>query len=136
MKQRGIPSVYRNPPPPTLLDQIKANLKKATQVPEQVASSSPYESSVAVGNSLGTGQQTITTAPTQIVGERAGRVGIKITNLGTTEIFIGNNSAVSKTNGDLLPGGRGQWIYIPTQSAIYAIVVAGSQVISYSEVFN
>lgn len=84
--------------------------------------------------SFATAQATVTTAASIIVPTRAGRGGVMITNLGTTDVYIGT-SGVTTTTGTILVGSKGSSINIPTTAAIYAIVGSGTQVVTYTEVF-
>ncbi|HWR15177.1 MAG TPA: hypothetical protein VN577_10130 [Terriglobales bacterium] len=82
------------------------------------------------------GQVSIATTATSIVSARATRRSIKITNLGTTDVYIGFSSGVTTSTGDLLLGSKGSFVSFPTSSAVYAIVASGTQSISYSEVYD
>lgn len=82
---------------------------------------------------LRTGQVTLN-GVTIIAPSRASRAGIKITNLSAIDIYIGSSNAVTVLSGDLLPAGRGQWIFLPTQSALWGIPASGTPVISFSEI--
>lgn len=82
---------------------------------------------------LATAQAAVTTTASQIVAARAGRGSVKITNLGTTDIYLGA-TGVSTTTGDLLVGTKGASITIPTNAAIFAIGAAAGSV-SILEVF-
>ena len=54
-----------------------------------------------------TGQVTLTGAATLIVAAFPSRSGIVITNLGTTDCYIIENSSGTTSNGHLLPGTKG-----------------------------
>jgi hypothetical protein len=82
------------------------------------------------------------TVPVLICASRSNRGSIKITNLSTVDIWIGKTVRVSATSGDLLPGGRGQWISLPTKASIWALPSAlngGASstptAVSFSEVY-
>lgn len=78
-----------------------------------------------------TGQVTIGTIPRQLFNPRR-RCAVVITNLGTTDVYIGFNSQVSTNGGHLLLGIRGSSIVIETQSPLWAIS-ATSGTISWLE---
>jgi hypothetical protein len=74
--------------------------------------------------------------PAIIATSRASRSSIKITNLTANDVYIGYSKGLTVANGELLPGGRGQWISLPTQSQIWGIPATGTQgSVSYSEIF-
>lgn len=82
---------------------------------------------------IATAQVSVGTASTQIVAARAGRGSVKITNLGTTDVYIGV-SGVTSTTGDLLPGTKGASITIPTNAAVFG-VAGTAQSVSVMEVY-
>lgn len=86
--------------------------------------------------SMNCNQVTIEATATPIVAARATRAGIMLTNLGSTEVFYKQSDTVTTSNGDLLPAGRGQWKFIATKSQIWGIVAAGTQAISFVEVYD
>lgn len=77
-------------------------------------------------------QVTVTTTATQIIGARQGRVSVTITNLGATDVYIGDASVVSNT-GHLLNGAKGASITLPATNPIYGITGTGSQRVSVIE---
>lgn len=83
--------------------------------------------------SIATAQVSVGTTSTQIVGARSGRGSVKITNLGTNDVYIGN-TGVTSTTGDLLPGTKGASITIPANIAIFGVATA-AQAVSVMEVF-
>lgn len=84
--------------------------------------------------SIATAQVSVATTSTQIVAARAGRGSVKITNLGTTDVYIGV-TGVSTTTGDLLPGTKGASITVPTNAAVFGIASGAAQSVSVLEVF-
>lgn len=72
---------------------------------------------------------------TQIVAARTTRRGVLITNLGTTDVWIGV-SGVTTATGALLPGVRGASITVSTIAAVFGIVGAGSQSVSFLEEYD
>jgi len=82
---------------------------------------------------IATAQVSVGTTATQIVAARAARGSVKITNLGTTDVFIGV-AGVTSTTGDLLPGTKGASITIPSNAAVFGIA-GTAQSVSVLEVF-
>lgn len=80
-------------------------------------------------------QITVADTETVIVASRTGRKGVIITNLGTTDVWLGN-TGVTTANGTLLLGTKGSAMFIPTTAAIYGIVGSGTQAVSYLEVYS
>jgi hypothetical protein len=85
---------------------------------------------------LNCNQVIIQATPTPIVQSRPTRAGVKLTNLGTTDVYYRQSDTINTGNGDLLPGGRGQWVFIATKSQIWGIVASGTQAISFAEVYD
>jgi hypothetical protein len=85
---------------------------------------------------LGTGQLQVTTTPQQVNVVSTTRVGIKLTNLSGTDIFYGATAGVTSSSGDLLPGGRGSWIFIPSRSVIWVVVASGTASMSWAEAYE
>jgi hypothetical protein len=79
-------------------------------------------------------QATITTTATLLAPANTARNGVAITNLGTTDIYLGG-SGVTTANGALLVGTKGTSKFIPTKAAVYGIVGAGSQAVSVEDYF-
>jgi hypothetical protein len=91
---------------------------------------------VETGNTtLAHNQVSVTNANTLIVASRSTRSGVLITNLGTTDVYIGNTGVTTST-GTLLLGTKGTALFIPTTAAIYGIVASGTQSVCYLEVYN
>lgn len=86
---------------------------------------------------LANGQVSVgtTAGGTQVVTARATRRAVTITNLGTTDVYIGVGT-VSTTNGDLLLGVKGASKTICTTAAVKAIVASGSQNVSFLEEYD
>ncbi len=84
---------------------------------------------------LATNHVSVGTSATQIVPVNSTRRGIAVTNLGTTDVWIGD-SGVTTSTGDLLPGTKGASVFIPTTAAVYGIVGTGSQSVSFMEVYD
>lgn len=81
-----------------------------------------------------TGQVSCATTATLIANARAGRQAISVTNLGTTDTYVGT-SGVTTANGDLIPGTKGAYASYPTSGALYCIVGAGTQSVTYAEIY-
>ena len=75
-----------------------------------------------------------TAGGTLIAAARIGRNAVTITNLGTTDVYIGA-SGVTTGTGALLVGTKGASITIPTSAALYGIVGAGTQAVSFVDTF-
>lgn len=76
-----------------------------------------------------TAQVTVTNTATAIAFGNTGAQGVLITNLGTTDVWIGGPSVTTST-GTLLPGVRGAALSIPCIDTVYGIVASGSQAVS------
>lgn len=81
-----------------------------------------------------TGQVTIQTTATLILVRNDCRRAIKVTNLGTVDVFIGFSPSVGTISGDLLVGVRGSFIVIPSALDVYAIVASGTGSVSFMEI--
>lgn len=79
-------------------------------------------------SAFSTGQVSVGTAATQIVGANASRQSVVITNLGTQALFIGPNANVTALNGMLLPGVVGASITIFSTSAVWGISAVAQSV--------
>ena len=80
-----------------------------------------------------TSQKTVANTATQIVAANAARSGIVITNLGTTDVFIIENTNGTTSTGHLLPGTKGASVAFSTTGAIYGITTGASQAVSVLE---
>jgi hypothetical protein len=69
-----------------------------------------------------------------IVAARVGRNSVTAVNHGTTDVFLGP-SGVTISTGTLLVGVKGACITLPLAGALYGIVAAGSQTVSYAETY-
>jgi len=94
---------------------------------------------VSAGNAS-TSQVSITSTATSIVVARATRNSVKITNMGTTPIYLGFTSGVTVSTGDFLPGILGAFVVYPTQTGVWGIVATGSsppsEVVAVADVWN
>jgi hypothetical protein len=79
------------------------------------------------------GQITVGTSATQIRAATANRTALIIVNHGSTNVFVGFTNAVNATTGVMLVGIPGQTLTFQTQSAIWAYVASGSQVVGFYE---
>lgn len=92
-------------------------------------------SALNLGGNVATNQIVIASAAaTQIIAPNTGRlVGVTVVNGSTQDIYLGS-SAVTTGNGVLLLGTKGTSMTIPTTSALYGIVSATGQTVSYLEI--
>lgn len=81
-----------------------------------------------------TGQVTIGTTATAIIGGRK-RSRVRITSHAATAVFIGG-AGVTTANGYRLPATDGASVVLETSAAIYAIVAAGTLVVSFLDEYN
>lgn len=89
-----------------------------------------------VGSTSGTtGQVSVDATADQIIPQRNGRGGVLITNLGTTDVWLGFDAGVTTGTGDLLLGTKGTAKFIPTIAAIYGVTGGGTANLSYIEVY-
>jgi cytoskeletal protein RodZ len=77
---------------------------------------------------------TTTVGGTSLVAARGGRLGVLITNLGTTAVFLGNTGVTTST-GVLLPGVVGASKTVPFVGQIFGIVASGTQTVSVEEYY-
>jgi len=85
-------------------------------------------------STMATGQVSVGTTSTQIVAARTLRGSVKITDLSTVDIYIGN-TGVTTTTGDLLPGTRGASITVPASVALFGIAAATGASVSFMDVY-
>lgn len=85
-----------------------------------------------MSSSFATNQVTVqSTSATKIVAQNTGRKTVLITNLGSVAIYLGPNSNVTTTTGQLLPGTAGASISIPSTSAVWGIAASATQAVSF-----
>lgn len=84
--------------------------------------------------SFATNQTVVSTSATLLIEARNGRRGVLITNLSTKDVWIGNDTVTNST-GALLLGTRGTALFVPTQSAIYAIVDSATATVGIMETY-
>ena len=77
-----------------------------------------------------TGQVSVGASATLIVAANHDRSGLVITNLGTTDVYIGL-AGVTTSTGHLLPGTKGASVAFSTTLAVYGITGGGEQSVSY-----
>lgn len=78
-----------------------------------------------------TGQTAVLGTATQIVPANAARSGIQITNLGTTDVWLIENTSGTTSTGHLLLGAKGASVSFSTTGAIYGITSGASQTVSW-----
>lgn len=98
-----------------------------------------YERSVGSDN-FGTSQATTSISPAaavQLIGARAGRRSVTITNVtGTQPVYIlTTNAATGLTTGDFIPGTVGASKTIPTTAAVFGTSPTAGQVVSVVETY-
>lgn len=82
---------------------------------------------------LGTNQVAVAATATQIVGARTTRSGVLIINPSAVIVYVGNTSGVTTANG--APIGPGNWITLPTTSAVFGISATGTNTVAFVEVY-
>jgi hypothetical protein len=80
-----------------------------------------------------TSQVAVTGTATQIVAANAARSGISIENLGTTDVWLGENNTVTTSTGHLLLGTKGASVSFSTTGAVWGITGGASQSVSVLE---
>lgn len=82
-----------------------------------------------------TGQVPMTDAPAAIRLRNACRRALKITQLGTSDVWIGFGPSTTPGSGDLLVGIRGAFVVIPSTLDVWGVCDAGNtSTLSYLEV--
>jgi hypothetical protein len=103
----------------------------ATVVP--VSNAPPFTNATIVsGSGFTPGQITVGNTATLIVAARVGRVRVTIQNTGTTPVYLGG-STVTTATGFRLPGVDGAAYTTQNSAAIFGIVTAGTQAVSFIE---
>jgi hypothetical protein len=96
-----------------------------------------HESTCRNVTDLATGQITVTSTPQQINYVQPNRIGTKLTNLSTNQVFYGPSFSVSVNNGDLLPPGVGSFVFIPCSSVIFVVCASGqTALISWADAYE
>lgn len=85
-------------------------------------------------STLATAQVSVAATATVIAAARTGRSQVTVTNLGTTDVFLGG-SGVTTTTGILLTGTKGASVTLTFAGALYGIVATGTQSVSVAETF-
>ena len=78
-----------------------------------------------------TGQATVTGTATLIVAANSARSGLVITNTGTTDVYIVENTSGTTSTGQLLPGTKGASLGFSTTGAVYGITGGGTAVLTW-----
>ena len=76
------------------------------------------------------GQQSVANTATQIIAANTSRAALLVTNSGAATIFLGDASVTTSTG---FPLAAGSTIGIPQTSALYGIVVTGTQTAGFLE---
>ena len=118
---------------PTTAITVGANNPSGKLEPLQVdANSNLIVSGIGYATINSTGQVSVTTGATQIIGSNTSRGGLLITNpASSVVVFIGGSGVTSTTGQELLAGNS---ISLPDVAAVYGIVATGSQTVSFIEV--
>jgi hypothetical protein len=87
-----------------------------------------------MASSFNTNQISVGAVATLIVAQNTGRKTVVITNLGTTAVYLGANSGVTSSTGQILPGVVGASISIPQTGPVWGITAGGSQSVSFLDV--
>lgn len=109
-----------------------------SEEPEGVSSSNPLPARIVDQPvTFRTGQVSVATTATQIVGANSKRKSIKITNVtGTQVVYLGPNQLVSTGNGDYLHSVAGSNTSLSASDEIWGIAVTAAQTVSWMEDIN
>jgi hypothetical protein len=88
-----------------------------------------------IAPTMNVGQVSIGTTATQILAANANRMRLLVTNLGTTDVYLGGSGVTSST-GHLLKGIAGYPVALRFTGAVYGITASGSQSVTYAEETN
>jgi hypothetical protein len=86
-------------------------------------------------NWVATQADVTTSAASPIIAARAGRRAVVVTQLGTTDVWLGPDNTVSPTTGALLKGVAGAAKTIPWTGAVYAVTASSTQRVSVEEIY-
>lgn len=107
-----------------------ANIGKFVEQDNAPCATPVYETPATSGV---TGQISLNAVQAQrIISSNPNRRSIKITNLGTEDVYIAFGQNASTITGDLLVGVKGAFVVIPATLEIWAIAT-GAVMISYME---
>lgn len=87
----------------------------------------------ATSSNYNTGQVTIASVATSILGTNINRIRAVLTNTGTNVVFYGNSSVVSSITGNYLAGIAGYPAMIRSSASVWGISPTGAQVITFLE---
>lgn len=87
----------------------------------------------ATGSTFNTGQVTIASTATSILGVNVNRIRAVITNVGTNPVYLGSSSVLSSITGTLLAGIAGYPILIRSSSSVWGTSPAGNQIVTFLE---
>jgi len=118
---------YQNP----ATTNVILDAAQAAVGPPEVVREVIIEGSAA---NLITSQVSVTGSVALIYTPQASSIGVMITNLGSTDVWIGG-SGVTPSTGQLLPGVRGAAISLPTIAPIYAVTGGASQSVCITEIY-
>lgn len=98
------------------------------------STASPSFTRVVGQTTIVTTTVTVGTTATVLAAARTGRGSVKVTQIGTTEVFIGP-AGVTTANGDLLVGTRGAANTYGYAGALSGIVATGTQEVRVVEIY-
>jgi hypothetical protein len=79
-----------------------------------------------------TNQVSVGATATLIVAANASRSGLQITNIGNSDVYIGESN-VTPSTGHLLPTGKGNTVSFSNTTAVYGVTAGGSETVSFLE---
>ena len=83
-----------------------------------------------------TGQATVTTVAASLVAANAARRSVTIVKHGGGDVFLGATAAVTSATGLLFAGGKGAALGLDTSDEVFAVMGAGSVVVSFLELLE
>lgn len=86
-----------------------------------------------IGSGFSTSQVSVTSAITLIAATNTNRMRLTITNMGTTDIFLGSGNSLTITNGQILLGVKGYPYLVRSTAPVYGVGYSGSNTVAYME---
>jgi hypothetical protein len=87
-------------------------------------------------DNLATSQVTVDSSGTTVVATaRKSRTAVMVTNLGTTDVYLGVATGVTTLTGDLLVGIKGASVTMAYNGVVYGVVSASTQAVSVMEIY-
>lgn len=78
-----------------------------------------------------TGQASLNGTASVIVAANASREEVTITNTGTTDVYLVENSSGTTSTGHLLTGTKGASVTFSTTGAVYGVTGGGAATVTY-----